>query len=63
MAEEYTLLEKYENDNQGFESFADYLIAEVEVWKARHEESNHHLDLMVECYGVEALVELVEDEK
>jgi len=31
-------------------------------WKARYEEANHHLDLMVECYGIEALVELVEDE-
>ena len=30
MAEEYTLLEKYENDNQGFESFTDFLLAEVE---------------------------------
>ena len=34
-----------------------------EVWKSRYEESNHHLDLMVECYGMEALVELVENEK
>ena len=33
------------------------------TWKARYEEANHHLDLMVECYGIEALVELVESEE
>ena len=32
----------------------------AEAWKERYEESNHHLDLMVECYGMETLVELVE---
>jgi hypothetical protein len=26
-------------------------------------ETNHHLDLMVECYGIESLVELVESEE
>ena len=35
----------------------------AETWKERYEEANHHLDLMVECYGIEALVELMEDEK
>ena len=34
----------------------------AETWKARYEEANHHLNLMVECYGIEALVELVESE-
>jgi hypothetical protein len=27
------------------------------------EESNHHLDLMVERFGIEALVEMVGDEE
>lgn len=35
----------------------------VEAWKEMYEESNHHLDLMVDCYGTEALVELIESEE
>ena len=34
-----------------------------EALKEMYEEAIHHLDLMVECCGVEALVELVESEE
>ena len=43
------------------ESVSD-LIAEVKRLRALFEETNHHLDLMVERFGVEALVEMVGDE-
>lgn len=76
MIDEYSLLDRYEVDNQGFESFTDYLIqmidnyvkdikelrAEVKRLTALFEETNHHLDLMVERFGIEPLVEMVGDE-
>ena len=38
----------------------DDLLAEIEELTALLEETNHHLDLMVGCFGIGALVELVE---
>jgi len=42
--------------------FEDYLLAEVKRLTALFEETNHHLDLMVERFGIEALVEMVGDD-
>jgi hypothetical protein len=39
------------------------LLAEVKRLTFLFEETNHHLDLMVECFGIEALVEMVGDEE
>jgi len=39
------------------------ITARLKVMNFMYEEVNHHLDLMVECYGIEALVELVEAEE
>lgn len=41
---------------------APILLAEVKRLTALFEETNHHLDLMVERFGIEALVEMVGDE-
>ena len=38
-------------------------LAEVKRLTALFEETNHHLDLMVEAFGIEALVELVGEEE
>jgi len=37
--------------------------AEVKRLRALFEETNHHLDLMVERFGIEALVEMVGEEE
>ena len=42
---------------------APLLLAEVKRLTALFEETNHHLDLMVEAFGIEALVELVGGEE
>jgi hypothetical protein len=39
------------------------LIAEVKRFRAMYEEATHHLDLMVERFGIEALVEMVGEEE
>ena len=57
-------------DNGGFNIKADenliadapLLLAEVKRLTAMLEETNHHLDLMVERFGIEALVEMVGDD-
>ena len=38
------------------------LLAEVKRLTASLEETNHHLDLMVERFGIEALVEMIGDD-
>jgi hypothetical protein len=38
---------------------APLLLEEVKRLRALFEETNHHLDLMVERFGIEALVEMV----
>ena len=42
---------------------APLLLAEVKRLTALFEETNHHLDLMVERFGIEALVEMVGEEE
>ena len=42
---------------------APLLLAEVKRLRALFEETNHHLDLMVERFGIEALVEMVGEEE
>ena len=39
------------------------LIREVKRLRVMYEEANRHLDLMVERFGIEALVEMVGDEE
>ena len=39
------------------------LLTEVKRFQALFDETNHHLDLMVEAFGIESLVELVEGEE
>ena len=41
----------------------DELEKEVKRLRALFEETNHHLDLMVERFGIEALVEMVGEEE
>ena len=41
---------------------AEELLAEVKRLTAMLEETNHHLDLMVGRFGIEALVEMVGDD-
>ena len=41
----------------------EILLAEVKRLTALFEETNHHLDLMVERFGIEALVEMVGEEE
>ena len=54
--------EEEQMENLGCETVSD-LIAEVKRLTALFEETNHHLDLMVERFGIEALVEMVGEEE
>jgi hypothetical protein len=49
--------------NQDLARDAPLLLAEVKRLRALFEETNHHLDLMVERFGIEALVEMVGEEE
>jgi hypothetical protein len=49
--------------NQDLARDAPLLLAEVKRLTALFEETNHHLDLMVERFGIEALVEMVGEEE
>jgi len=42
---------------------APLLLAEVKRLRAMYKEANRHLDLMVERFGIEALVEMVGEEE
>jgi len=48
------------DDTQSFYDDAERFTREVLIELLI--ETNHHLDLMVECYGMESLVELVESD-
>mgnify|MGYP003154011456 CR=1 FL=1 len=49
--------------SEGVQILMNTLIAEVKRLRAMYEEANRHLDLMVERFGIEALVEMVGDEE
>jgi len=57
--------DKYEGHEEGHQAWqelvkdAPLLLEEVKRLQALLEETNHHLDLMVERFGIEALVEMV----
>jgi len=57
------LITKEEKANLRIMADAPLLLAEVKRLRALFEETNHHLDLMVERFGIEALVEMVGDEE
>ena len=57
-----TWLEPSEADAQLIAD-APLLLAEVKRLRALFEETNHHLDLMVGAFGIEALVEMVGEEE
>jgi len=53
----------WETPSDELEDAVENLLAEVKRLTALFEETNHHLDLMVEAFGIEALVELVGEEE
>jgi len=53
---------EYANADAQLIADAPKLLAEVKRLTALFEETNHHLDLMVERFGIEALVEMVGDD-
>ena len=50
-------------DSQRLKACAIELLAEAKRLRALFEETNQHLDLMVERFGIETLVEMVGEEE